>query len=634
MTNPAGLFAVGVITSIITSFTQSLGLTLQRKSHVDHCRLTTTIGPPPEADAQLETAEPSAPLLTSGSPPVLPYYRRPLWLAGFALFLASSFGGSTVTISLLPVTILAPLGAVTLVSNALFAKWLLADPFSVQAFLATILVVLGGLLIGIFGALPLPSHDLASLITLYQRPAFIAFFTVTEVLVLALLGVIYLLGVQERRAARYPPVSGGEGRRSSLSTGAASHWPPSWDQILEEESHLPTPVVVLPKSPTTSSAPATEATLSDTSPSVRYTELNHPSYHSRSITESRSDPNHGPSAIYSDASAASSTEQLPLAEAVTIPPSGVIPINRFPFPSSTNYSFKARHHRVPSRRSSLFSGLALHRDVKSPRFWTRTKTWVAQHRTMIRGLLYGIVSGMLCSQSLLFAKSGIELLIVTLQQGNNQFTNPLAGFILLALVVTSLSQLYFLNRSLELCSTLVIAPLTFCSYNLSTLLNGLIYYDQFQALAPYQLALVLVGAVILSIGVCILSVGLSAAAGSATTAGNTGPSLGGTALSHTSSPDVHEPRPTLRTGRTRFSVDSIESGTMDEFYPADVPGPAASRTQAGLVASLCRESASRVGGWYDRQKRKWTITAPRPHLSSLVAPESEPLLGMRQSLDE
>ncbi|RKP36927.1 magnesium transporter, partial [Dimargaris cristalligena] len=263
----------------------------------------------------------------------LPYYRRPLWLAGFALFLASSFGGSTVTISLLPVTILAPLGAVTLVSNALFAKWLLADPFSVQAFLATILVVLGGLLIGIFGALPLPSHDLASLITLYQRPAFIAFFTVTEVLVLALLGVIYLLGVQERRAARYPP-----------------------------------------------------------------------------------------------------------------------------------------------------------------------------HRTMIRGLLYGIVSGMLCSQSLLFAKSGIELLIVTLQQGNNQFTNPLAGFILLALVVTSLSQLYFLNRSLELCSTLVIAPLTFCSYNLSTLLNGLIYYDQFQALAPYQLALVLVGAVILSIGVCILSV--------------------------------------------------------------------------------------------------------------------------------
>ncbi|KAJ1959872.1 hypothetical protein IWQ62_004442, partial [Dispira parvispora] len=142
---PAAWFTLGVTTSIVTSFTQSLGLTLQRKSHLDQ-------------------GEPST--LIVGNQPTVPYYRRPLWLLGFCLFLASSFGGSLVTISLLPVTILAPLGAVTLVSNALFAKWLLDDRFNRTAAGATCLVVVGGVLIAAFGALSLPTHSLQDLLKL------------------------------------------------------------------------------------------------------------------------------------------------------------------------------------------------------------------------------------------------------------------------------------------------------------------------------------------------------------------------------------------------------------------------------------------------------------------------------------
>ncbi|KAJ1968073.1 hypothetical protein IWQ62_001471 [Dispira parvispora] len=128
---------------------------------------------------------------------------------------------------------------------------------------------------------------------------------------------------------------------------------------------------------------------------------------------------------------------------------------------------------------------------------------------MLQGLFYGVMSGMLCSQSLLFAKSGIELLLVSFDTGVNQFTNPLAWFILVGLIVTSLSQLAFLNRSLELCSTLLIAPLTFCSYNVVTLPNGIVYYDQLDQMHAYQLALVIVGTIILSVGVFVLSWALS-----------------------------------------------------------------------------------------------------------------------------
>ena len=53
--------------------------------------------------------------------------KRPLWHLGFDTYLISNIIGSVFSIGYLPIIILAPLGAVNLVFNVLFAKLLLGD---------------------------------------------------------------------------------------------------------------------------------------------------------------------------------------------------------------------------------------------------------------------------------------------------------------------------------------------------------------------------------------------------------------------------------------------------------------------------------------------------------------------------
>ncbi|KAG0198345.1 hypothetical protein BGX28_008240 [Mortierella sp. GBA30] len=121
------------------------------------------------------------------------------------------------------------------------------------------------------------------------------------------------------------------------------------------------------------------------------------------------------------------------------------------------------------------------------------------------GISYGCVSGMLSSQALLFAKSAIELLMLTILQGQNQFHSPLSWFLVMALITAALLQLYYLNKGLRLCDTVLLVPLSFCAYNVSCLFNGLVYYNQWGRLYWWQILLVLFGISQVLIGVLVLA---------------------------------------------------------------------------------------------------------------------------------
>lgn len=101
-------FVVGISIAVATSFIQSLGLTIQRKSHV----LNEAIHP---KELRRQACH------------------RPLWHLGFHTYILSNLTGTIFSIGYLPVIILAPLAAVTLVFNALFARLLLGDVFSRQS---------------------------------------------------------------------------------------------------------------------------------------------------------------------------------------------------------------------------------------------------------------------------------------------------------------------------------------------------------------------------------------------------------------------------------------------------------------------------------------------------------------------
>jgi len=93
------------------------------------------------------------------------------------IFISSNILGSLFQIASLPVVILAPLGAVSLLWNAFFARLLLGDVFSAWMILGTILVAGGAVLIAVFGIVPEPTHSLEDLLVLFNRPAFIVYFS-------------------------------------------------------------------------------------------------------------------------------------------------------------------------------------------------------------------------------------------------------------------------------------------------------------------------------------------------------------------------------------------------------------------------------------------------------------------------
>jgi len=90
----------------------------------------------------------------------------------------------------LPIVILAPLGAISLIFNALLARLILGDMFGPASIMGTALVAVGAVLIAVFGVVDEKEHSLDDLLELWARPAFLAFFgVVAAVTVLVLVAV-------------------------------------------------------------------------------------------------------------------------------------------------------------------------------------------------------------------------------------------------------------------------------------------------------------------------------------------------------------------------------------------------------------------------------------------------------------
>lgn len=140
---------------------QSLGLTLQRKSHI----LEDEKGP---HDVRR------------------PPYRRRRWQLGMGMFIVANLLGSTVQISTLPLPVLSTLQAAGLVFNSICATLILSEPFTRWSLCGTLLVTSGAVLIAIFGAIPSPAHDLNELLVLLARKPFIVWMILQALFVITL----------------------------------------------------------------------------------------------------------------------------------------------------------------------------------------------------------------------------------------------------------------------------------------------------------------------------------------------------------------------------------------------------------------------------------------------------------------
>ena len=181
----AGPITLGVTTAIITSLIQSLGLTLQRKSHVK---------------------EESKPPHLRRRP-----FRRGLWRLGFAIFLTSNILGSTVQITTLPLVILAPLQASGLIFNAVLASLILGEEFTRLSLVGTVLVSVGAGLIAGFGALEERSHNLGELLVMFERVPFVVWMGIQLWIVLVILVVSRVMLIAIRKRSKIMDSTGGMG---------------------------------------------------------------------------------------------------------------------------------------------------------------------------------------------------------------------------------------------------------------------------------------------------------------------------------------------------------------------------------------------------------------------------------------
>lgn len=62
-----------------------------------------------------------------------------------------------------------------------------------------------------------------------------------------------------------------------------------------------------------------------------------------------------------------------------------------------------------------------------------------------------------------------------------------------------------MNKGLQFCDTVILIPLSSCTFNVSCLFNGLVYYDQWDRLRWWQLVLVMLGVAITICGVLLIS---------------------------------------------------------------------------------------------------------------------------------
>ena len=393
--------------------TDHTGLTIQRKSHIQNDAL---------------------PLELQRTPT-----RRPLWLFGFGIYITSNIFATIFQLDTLPIVILAPLGAVSLIYNALLARLILGDRFGKRTIAGTALVAVGATLIAVFGVVQEEEHGIQELLRLWARPAFLGFFGS----VVGLTGVVLVIV-----RVYLSRLSGAEAwlwERRSSEADVQAHVVSYVTYRSMRQGRIRLPDDMEDEALDPAGAPS------------NYASPCHPAAIPFQPTSKHSAPS-------SVAGALADTEVESTETTGLLAPATIVKT-----PSD--------HPSTPTRSRVRFASISSNRtDEEDPLDSVLViQPTPAQQRTItLTGLAFAACSGVISGMSLVLAKAAVELLVMTLEycrtgKGANQFAHPQSWFLVAGLAVGGMAQLVYLNYSLCFASPALICPLAFCFFNISSI---------------------------------------------------------------------------------------------------------------------------------------------------------------------
>eukprot|EP00520_Triparma_pacifica_P014746 CAMPEP_0118656404 /NCGR_PEP_ID=MMETSP0785-20121206/13472_1 /TAXON_ID=91992 /ORGANISM="Bolidomonas pacifica, Strain CCMP 1866" /LENGTH=669 /DNA_ID=CAMNT_0006549263 /DNA_START=99 /DNA_END=2108 /DNA_ORIENTATION=+ len=150
----------GVFLSIIASILSNLGVNLQKLSMMNESR---------------DKAASKKRL----------YFTQPMWQFGLVTLIIGSVG-DFIALGFAPQSLMTPVGGFTLVCNAVFAHYFLSETLTYRDKIGTLNIIVGIIILAVFGAKTNTSYTVDELLHMYQQPAFIAYVVVLAIICVGL----------------------------------------------------------------------------------------------------------------------------------------------------------------------------------------------------------------------------------------------------------------------------------------------------------------------------------------------------------------------------------------------------------------------------------------------------------------
>lgn len=319
------------------------------------------------------------------------------------------------------------------------------------------LIAIGAVLIGYFGSVSEDPRSLRELMELYERPPFVAF---AMLYLLIFVSILIMAHLTEWQLLWQPSMLQQRGRqrrrwRSMVRRRRSAPTLATVAEVSENSSGITTPIQGMPNDERT-----------------------------KLVVEALSSDIRAGKQVHGTLAQASETDP----PEVRRPSYGTIPLGR----------------HLPNRRSSSTPPVPAS-DLESGGAGPSALSLPENRPTVLAlAVAYSATSGTLSGVCLLLAKSGVDLLVLTVR-GNNQLTSPLSWFLITVLLTAALLQLWYLNKSLKLADPVLVCPLAFCFYNTSSITLGLVYFNELEQLSWFDVTCICTGTALLLWGVWVIS---------------------------------------------------------------------------------------------------------------------------------